>query len=166
MPPPKKLGRMRDDKKFIYHYAGKDDFNGTYSTQQRSSVNVLQTQSMNGNQFFSDNQSLVNASKLPYNLISNTIQPEYSLNRNVFLFSYFSGLIQKESFLFPNFLIKIVHLHRTIHKDLAKNYHRQKINIQEREISVVTSVRFNALMELISFLENINDKNQCQFMIN
>jgi hypothetical protein len=79
MPPSKPLGRPKDDKMFLYTYTNNDPINTIYKTktQEQSSPNLLSQfdQSMNTRTLSQPKTSLINASKLEYNIVNNSYQP-------------------------------------------------------------------------------------------
>lgn len=68
MPPPKRLGKPKDDKMFVYTYTGNDHINTIYKTRtfEQSASNLLpQTDTNFNNRNHSQPKtSLVNATKL------------------------------------------------------------------------------------------------------
>jgi hypothetical protein len=87
MPPVKKLGKPKDDKLFTYTYTGNDPINNIYKTgiKEKSSPNLLSQPDQLNNNSFSLKQSLINATKQDFNIISNTMQ--FNNAPNVYILS-------------------------------------------------------------------------------
>lgn len=81
--PPKKLGKPKDDKLFLYTYSGNDPISNVYKTRalEQTSSNTQQPEfNVNYRTFSQPKTSLVNATKLEYNIISNTYQPNAAIS--------------------------------------------------------------------------------------
>jgi hypothetical protein len=75
---------------FVYTYTGNDPIKNIYTVQNNNNSKTLLQQSgqlaATNNNFPQAKSSLVNATKLEYNIISNTYQPgNDALNRNVII---------------------------------------------------------------------------------
>lgn len=88
---------------FVYTYTDTDPIKNIYTTQKNNNntKTLLQQSSQlaatTHNNFPQTKSSLVNATKLEYNIISNTYQPGNDvLNRNVINFLYLVELNKKE----------------------------------------------------------------------
>lgn len=77
--PPKKLGKPKDDKMFTYTYTGNDPSKNIYESK---SSGFQQTNDFNNKTLGHAKASLINATKLEYNIISNTYKP--NTGNNVF----------------------------------------------------------------------------------
>jgi len=98
MPPSKRLGKPKDDKMFVYTYTGTDPINNIYKTRAiESSSNLLtQTESNINNRTYSQPRtSLINATKLEYNIVNNTYQPNADM-ANVIFYLNLVGLNTKK----------------------------------------------------------------------